>query len=469
VIEAFHLMEIADKAVNLAVDLGANYADVRIEKEFSTEIRLTNERFDSAVNGIDKGIGVRVLFNGAWGFSSTCSLTGKDVKDAVENAVKAAKATSIRIKERAVLAPVPIIEDKVETPVRESLAAVGIDKKMNLALKVSGVVRDYSHKIVSANIRYEDRAGEKFVSSSEGAKVLMRPSLVRLVIMAVAREGEKITSATEPFGLHGGFEVLDWEAIKESAITAAKRAVEMLKAHPPPSGRFTVVVNPTLTGTFAHEAVGHASEADLVAAGESILQGKIGQKIGSECVTICDGSTYEKGWGFSLYDDEGVPTQKKTIIDHGVLNAYILNREAAAKLNLKPNGGARAQSYAFRPIVRMSDTYIMPGDQTFEELLEGIRRGVYVKGTRGGAVDPAKGTFQFNAEEAYLIKNGEVTTPLLDVSLSGLTLETLSNIDAVAKDLKLEPGRCGKEGQLVYAGTGGPHIRIRNAAVGGRA
>jgi len=461
-------MEIAEKAVNLALDFGADYADVRVEQVFSTEIKLTNERFDLAVQGIDRGIGVRVLFNGAWGFSSTCLLTSKDVRQTVENAVKAAKATSTCIRERAVLAPVPVLEDKVETSVRESLAEVGIDRKMDLTLKVSGLVRDYSQRIVSANIRYEDRTGEKFVVSSEGTKVLMRPSLVRLVIMAVAKEGEKVTSATESFGLPGGFEVINWEAIRELAITASDRAVKMLKALPPPSGRFTVVVNPTLTGTFAHEAVGHASEADLVIAGESILQGKIGQKVGSEDVTICDDSTYEKGLGFSRYDDEGVPTQKRIIIDHGILKAYILNREAAAKLNLTPNGGARAQSYAFRPIVRMSDTYIMRGDHTFEELLEGVHTGVYVKGSRGGEVDPAKGTFQFNAEEAYLIKNGEITTPLLDVSLSGLTLETLSNIDAVGNDFKLEPGRCGKEGQLVYAGTGGPHIRIRNAVVGGR-
>jgi len=165
---------------------------------------------------------------------------------------------------------------------------------------------------------------------------------------------------------------------------------------------------------------------------------------------------------------EGVPAKKRLLIDRGILKDFITNREVAAKLNMNPNGGARAQSYAFRPIVRMSNTYIAEGDSTFEEMLKDIEHGVYVKATRGGQVDPAKGTFQFSAEEAYKIENGEVTTPLLDVSLSGLTLEILHNIDAVAKDFAYDIGSCGKEDQFVPAGHGSPHIRIKSAVVGGR-
>jgi TldD protein len=228
-------------------------------------------------------------------------------------------------------------------------------------------------------------------------------------------------------------------------------------------------MDPKLAGVFAHEAVGHACEGDTVADGQSILQGKIGEKIGSEHVTIYDDSTYPDGWGSTKYDMEGVPAKKRLLIDRGVLKNFILNREAAGELNMTPNGGARAQSFAFRPIVRMSNTYITQGDYTFNELLEDVKNGIYVKGTRGGQVDPAKGTFQFSAEEAFQIEQGKITTPLLDVSLSGLTLEILNNIDAVAKDFGMNVGYCGKEDQMVPAGDGSPHVRVRSAVVGGRA
>jgi len=296
----------------------------------------------------------------------------------------------------------------------------------------------------------------------------MEPSFATAAVLAVAQEGEKITSVSERIGSPGGFEIFERLKPEETAKEVAEKAVNLLKAKPAPTGRFTVVMDPKLAGVFAHEAVGHACEGDDVADGESILQGRIGEKIGSEQVTLYDDSTYPNGCGSAKYDMEGVPTKKRLLIEHGVLKDFILNKEAAAELNLAPNGGARAQSFAFRPIVRMSNTYIASGNYTFEELLKDVKNGIYLKGTRGGQVDPAKGTFQFNAEEAFQIDHGKITTPLLDVSLSGLTLETLNNIDAVAKDFGMHVGYCGKEDQLIPAGDGSPHIRVRNAVVGGR-
>jgi len=151
-----------------------------------------------------------------------------------------------------------------------------------------------------------------------------------------------------------------------------------------------------------------------------------------------------------------------------VLNDLILSRETAARLGMQPNGGARAESYHYRPIVRMSNTYIDMGDASFKEMLEGIKLGVYAKDSRGGQVNTSQGLFQFNAQEAYLIENGEITKPLRDVSLSGKTLDILKQIDLVGKDLSLgHPGICGK-GQSAPVGDGGPHIRISKCIVGGR-
>jgi len=461
-------MDLAEKAIRLVIDFGVEYADVRAEQIYSTAIRLTNDRFEQAVSGVDQGLGIRVLYKGAWGFSSTSSLEIKDIQAVVKTSFKIAKATSKGVKEKAKIRSVKPVKDHVKVKTRQPLTEVGIDKKMKKVLGFSKTTRDYSPKIVSANLVYEDASGQKVIASSDGAKILTDISRVYVGVIPVAKQAQKLTSARERMGKIGGFELFSEVNGDEIMEKAAERAVNLLKAKPAPSGRFTVIADPRLAGTFAHEAVGHACEADLVIAGESILAGKIGKVVGSKLVSIFDDSTLAGGWGSQKYDDEGVATKKRLLMERGVLKGYITNKEAAAKLKLEPNGGARAENFSYPPIVRMSNTYIARGDHSFEELLEDIDYGVYLKATRGGQVDPAKGTFQFNAQEAYLIEKGKLTTPLLDVSLSGLTLETLHNIDAVGNDFELNIGFCGK-GQTVPVGDASPHIRIKNALVGGRA
>jgi len=462
------LLDLAEKAIRLAMNLGVEYADVRAEQVHSTSIRLTNDRFEQAVSGTDQGLGVRALYKGAWGFSSTSSLDIKDIQAVVKATFKMAKATSKGVKEKAKIRSVKPVKDHVKVKTHQPLNEIGIDKKMKQVLGFSKTTRDYSPKIVSANLMYEDSAGQKAIASSDGATILTNIGRVYVAINAVAKEAQKLTSTRERLGKIGGFELFNEVNGDEIMKKAAKRAVDLLKAKPAPSGRFTVVADPRLAGVFAHEAVGHACEADSIIARESILAGKIGKVVGSKLVSILDDSTVVGGWGSLKYDDEGVATKKRVLIERGVLKGYITNKEAAAKLKMNPNGGARAENFSYPPIVRMSNTYIARGDHSFKELLEDVDHGVYLKASRGGQVDTAKGTFQFNAEEAYSIDKGEITTPLLDVSLSGITLETLHNIDAVGNDFELHMGFCGK-GQTVPVGDASPHIRIRNALVGGRA
>ena len=463
------MLDIADKAVKQAVQLGAEYADARAEQIHSTAIRLTNERFEQVVSGIDQGLGIRLLYKGAWGFSSTTSLETKEIRKTVENAFKTARAASRAVKEKAIVQSVKPVKKDIRVKASQPVTRTGIDKKLRLLLHLSDVARKCSPKIIGANIGYDDSAGDKATVTSDGTQILTHLSRVFTFINAVAKEGGKITSCRERVGRIGGCELFDKVNADDIFELAAKRAVGLLKAKPAPSGRFTVVADPRLAGVFAHEAVGHGCEADAVISGESILEGKLMKKVGSDIVSILDDSTVEEGWGAEKYDDEGVPTRKRLLIEKGVLKGYIHNKESAAKLGMEPNGGARAQNFSHRPIVRMSNTYIANGSYSFEEILEDIKHGVYLKASRGGEVDTAKGTFQFNAEEAYLIKNGALNAPLLDVSLSGLTLETLHSIDAVGKDLEFGAGGCGKGEQTVPVGTGSPHIRITNALVGGRA
>lgn len=466
--EVVELIDITERAINFALKFGAEYADARVEKISRTNLLLVNERFEQASTGIDQGIGIRVLCKGAWGFTSTNSFRDSDIENAANKAVKMAKATSKGLKEKAVLSQVKTVKDHITTEVRQPLADVKLDQKMRLIIDAVHTAKSFSPKVASVRALYGDVSGQQCIATSEGTRIAIEPSRTYTLVIVTAKEGEKVTTGYEPLYGTAGWEVYEKSSANKKAKEAAERAVNMLKGKPAPSGRFTAVVDSKLGGVFAHEAVGHACEGDHVATKASVLSDKIGKQIGSEHVSIYDDSTVSGGWGSAKYDAEGTPTQKRLLIENGILKNYILDRESAAKLGLSPNGGARAQSYAFRPIVRMSNTYIALRGHSLEEIFEDIDYGIYVKGSMGGQVDTAKGTFQFAAEEAFLIEKDQVSTPLLNVSLSGLTLETLLNIDAVGKEIQFHSGSCGKEDQLIPAGDGSPHIRIRNVVFGGK-
>ena len=199
---------------------------------------------------------------------------------------------------------------------------------------------------------------------------------------------------------------------------------------------------------------------------DSILKDKIGTQIASDIVNIFDDASLRDGFGYYPYDVEGVKTKPNQLVKDGKLISLLNSRSTSSKLGMKSSGNARS-IIADQPIVRMSNTFLQPGDMEVSELFEGIDNGIYLKGSRGGQVDTGKGIFQFNAAEGYMIENGEITTPLRDVSLSGNILETLKNIDAIGNDFKLSVGFCGKGGQTAPVGDGGPHTRILNALVGG--
>ena len=328
-------------------------------------------------------------------------------------------------------------------------------------------VEDYDF-IANSTVSYkESYTVEKFFSS-EGSFVITRTPRILWSLELVGRKDGQIQSVRRRIGQSTGYEAFDGDAHIRQARDAVSSLIALLNGKSPPSGTMPVIADPELTGVFAHEAVGHASEGDLVATGNSCFEGMIGKKIGNDIVTVKDDATLPGLFGSYVYDDEGVKTRTKTLIRDGVLNEYILSRETAAKLNMEPNGGARAESYHGRPLVRMSNTFIDFGDSNFKEMLEDIKLGVYAKGTRGGQVNTSQGFFQFNAQESYLIENGQITKPLRDVSLSGRTLDILKLIDRVGDDMTIgHAGLCGK-GQTAPVGDGGPHIRISKCVIGGR-
>jgi len=462
------LPALAEKGVAEAMRFGASYADARAGIATGTMIRRSNDVFDQMSRGVVNGVGIRALANGAWGFSSTVKMTNAAISETAKQAVRSAKAVSSSQKEKIKIEPVPAQRDYVRNRFSQLLSSVDISRKMKVTAELVEAARKYDAGIASASSVYVDGAGLWTIATSDGTLVQIESSRIFFTVNSVAGDSGRLVSAREFDGTREGFQALEKIDLDSFAVKASQRAISLQRAKPAPSGRLTIVMDPKLSGTFAHEAVGHACEADLVMCGESILQNLLDRTIASDLVTIYDDPTLEGGWGTYKYDDEGVPATKRTLVNKGRLVSYISSKETSVKLGIPLNGGARAESYADRPIVRMSNTYMSEGDHSVEELIERVDYGIFAKGTRGGQVDTPKGTFQFSAEEAYLIEKGKLTDPLLDVSLSGLTLETLKNIEALSKDIQHHPGFCGKSYQSIPAGDGAPHMLVRNVVVGGR-
>ena len=435
-----------------------DYMDIRFGMGDNTSILMKDGNVDEINTGMSLGARIRVLNNGAWGFAYTTDLSKID--EITETALKLSKSLKGDVK----LSENEIIKDNIEVDVKIPFKDISIEEKKDIMMEANDAAT--IDKVNSTTVSYSDSEVNELFMNSEGSEIQVKTDRVRMALNASATDGEIIQFGHGSLGGVKGFEVISEVDIEEFGRNIGEKAVRLLDAKPAPSGQFPVIADPELTGVLIHEALGHATEGDLILQNDSILKGKIGEKIASDIVNIFDDASRKDGFGYYPYDVEGVKTKPNQLVKNGELISLLNSRETASKLGMESSGNARS-IIADQPIVRMSNTYLQPGDNTFEELIEDLPNGMYLKGSRGGQVDTGKGIFQFNAAEGYLIEDGEITTPLRDVSLSGNILETLKNIDAIGNDFKLSVGFCGKDGQTAPVGDGGTHTRILNALVGG--
>ena len=454
------------KSVDYGRSLGAEYVEVRAQNIFKTLLATKDGTVEGAKEGTESGAGIRVLVNGAWGFVSLGKLEPKMLTEAVNEAVRLAKAASLRVKSAVKLAEVKAVEDRVVVMSKKSPQNVSMEEKIGVALAMDKTVFGYDKRIRSCTVNYLDVTGTSYFVNSDGALIQQDKLYVWSRILASARENSVYASAREEIGSTAGYEVFDTETPEKVGTMVAKRVVEQLKAKTPKGGSFPAVIGPNVVGVFMHEAMGHLAEADLTLSG-SVLYDKLEQQIASDTVTVYDDGTIEGAFGSFKYDDEGVRTQKTPLIENGILTGLMHNRETAQKLNMEPTGNARAEDFRFEPIIRMRNTYLVAGDSSFEELVEDIDFGYYLKSFRGGQAN-LDGTFQVGIQEAYEIVEGRLGDTVRSVSISGNTLETLCRVEAVGRDFELWPGRCGK-GQIAFICDGGPHIRVGEVIIGGGA
>lgn len=454
------------KVVDAGQKLGAEYVDVLAQRLFTTTLTIKDSRVEAVKKGIENGAAVRVFVNGAWGFASIGTLENRSLISSVAEAYKMAKAASLQVKTPGKLADSRTVEAKVTVKPKKDPKEVSMKEKIDLLLAEDRTIFDYDKRIKSCTINYMDIAKTDYFTNSFGTYIEQGKLYLLLMSVATAKEADILTISHDLIGYTSGFEVFDTETPEVIGCRVAKRAVDQLKAKKPKGGTFPAVIGPKVIGIFAHEAFGHLAEADLTLSG-SVLIDKLGKKVASEKVTIYDDGTLDGAFGSFKYDDEGVPTQKTTLIKNGEIVGLMHNLETAHKFGTKPTGNARAEDFRYEPIIRMRNTYLASGDHSFEELLEDIKFGYCIKDYRGGQAN-LDGTFQVGVQEAYEIVDGELGRPVRNVSFSGNTLETLHKVDALGKDFELSVGVCGK-GQRAFVGAGGPHTRVQEVLIGGGA
>jgi len=336
-----------------------------------------------------------------------------------------------------------------------------LEEKLSLFLKAEAKIRE-NEQIVMGSVTYSRYDDRKIIVNSDGADAKINDLKQDLGVVAVARDESNRETGTSSNGVTGSWDDLfAQKSLDEMVEEAVRIARQNLQAEYAPGGEYTVILDPMLVGVLAHEAIGHTVEADFVLSG-SIVQDKIGEKVASELVTMIDDGTIEKTAGMVLVDDEGVCGEKTTIIEKGILREYLHNRESAYLFNAEPRGNARAFTYRDEPIVRMTNTCILPGEDELDDMIAEIDDGYYLKGLGQGGQADANAEFMFGVREAYHIKDGEVREPVKGITISGQAFKVLQSVDAASKELQFALGRgyCGKF-QPAKVDAGGPYLRCR--------
>jgi TldD protein len=463
------MRELIEDTLKLATAKGAQFADIRVSQGTGTGISVQDGIADRIAAATGGGAGVRVLVDGAWGFAPTNELSREDLAGCVEDAVAMAKAAAPSTTDPGMVAEVEPVQDKVTAKAVTDPRGVPLQDRVNTVYEFERLARELDPRIVNTVANYRDTAGTTILAATNGTYIESESVRTVLGLVVTAQEGDVRQTASKHRANAQGFELVTSLDPAVFAGVTAQKAVDLLSAKRAPAGKFDVIIDPLICGLLVHEAFGHNCEADAVWAGDSILKGKEGQQVAARGVTILDDPTVPGINGSFRYDDEGVPTAPHPLVEDGVLVGFLHSLETAARMGARPGGSARAQGHTYPPIVRMSNTYVAPGEATFAEMLADTPSGLYLAGGHWGYVFTARGQFTCNVEHAFAIENGKLGQHYRNVCISGLTLETLSNVTAVGNDLSFElGGSCGKGGQSAPVDAGGPHLRIRDVVVGGQ-
>ena len=404
-----------------------------------------------------QGAGARVLVDKrSWGFSSTNISDFQHVHQALERAVKLAETASKLKKKEIELEPVKGVITDIVAPVKKPLESVSTEDMVKIPLEACKGAAAVSGKVADVKATYISIDDKKYFMSSEGSRIHQGITRVMLFVDVIAKHNGVICPASENMGHTGGLELFDAMSPFDLGKEVAEKAVNLLECRAPPSGMVTVVIGPKLCATLLHEAIGHPLEADLAMAGGGFGT-QVGEVVSSELVTIYDDGYIRNGLGYFPYDDEGITCTRTDLIKNGVLTSFMHDRTSAAASGVLPTGNAHAWDYSVEPLIRQTNIGIEAGSYTTEEMVEGVKDGLFLEGTFGGEAD-SSADFTFGFQSARKIEHGELTEELRGANVAGNAIDVFKTIDAVGKEAVLRPGACGKY-QFAIQGRVVPAIR----------
>jgi TldD protein len=468
--------EIVDYALDYAEGKKVEYAEVRAQSQVQDRLMLRNGILETYGASVDSGFCVRIIAGGGIGFASTNKWTKEEAKAIVDLAFKYAKAANR--KEKLVFAGEKGIKTKWTVDQKKKIENVSPEDKISAFVEVHKALASCGVNVATTMAQVFIDLTTKYFVNSEGSQISsFVPKIGTYIFITVAEQG-KTEQAYKQFGYSGGWEAFKEWNIPERMIHDAKVLKDVItKAKTVKAGDMDLVCGSEVTGIAAHESCGHPMEGDRILGREMSQAGRsfiykggpywIGTRIGNKAVNVVDDPTIEHSYGYYTYDDEGVKARRRFLYKEGVINEFLHNRESAAKLDTRSNGSSRSTNYDREAIVRMANTFVLPGDLTEEELIEDVKYGVYMKSFTEWNIDDKRFNQRYVGREAYLIEDGELKHPVARPVIETTTLKFWSAIDAVSKNVEFDAATCGKgdpaQGIPVY--TGGPCIRLRGVYV----
>ena len=444
-----------------ALKNGGQMSELFLERSTGLMIILDDGKVEKVLGGVDQGAGLRLIYDLKTAYAHGNQLNLEALLPLAQNLALLAKGQAVA--PQALVAQSPGLSTRVSSPPADTATA----RKVELVKAAEAAARAVDSRISQVRVTYMDRGQQVRIVNSLGAEAAEERTQVLLAVHCVASQNGRSQTGYETMGGIMGMEMFEQEDPLRVAREAARRAVLMLEADAAPGGAMPVVLSAEAGGTMIHEAVGHGLEGDLVYENMSVYAGKIGQKVANELITVIDDGTVPGRRGSGGFDDEGTPCRENVVIENGVLKGYLQDRLSAWKLEARPTGNGRRESYRHRPIPRMTNTMIAPGSEDPEAIIRSVGDGLLVRKMGGGQVNTINGDFVFEVSEGYLIRDGKVGAPVRGATLTGNGPEVLQQIDRVGSDLGWSLGTCGKDGQGAPVGDAQPTLRIPSLVVGG--
>ena len=455
--------QLIDKILTEALSTGGDFAEIFVEKKSSSNLFMIDGKVESSISGRDFGIGIRI-------FKGLFSVYGYTNDMNEESLLKATKKIASSISGTKEDITINLIKQDIENINKIQIYPQDIKKseKIELMKIASHSAKDYDKHISQVRVSLGDVKQNILIANSEGLFTADERVRGRISIESVATDGNDMQTGRVSPGASAGFEFFRNMDIEAEAREASRIAKTMLFASYAPSGKFPVVIDNRFGGVIFHEACGHGLEASSVAKGNSIFAGKMGQMIASPLVSAVDDGTLPNEWGSLTIDDEGHKTQRNLLIENGILKGYLVDKLNGRRMDMKSTGSGRRESYKYAPTSRMTNTFILNGKSSFDEIIKNTEYGIYAKNMGGGSVNPATGDFNFAVMEGYIIRNGEICEPIRGATLIGNGGEVLKKIDMVGNNLGFGQGMCGSSSGSIPTNVGEPTIRVSEITVGGR-